>query len=290
ELGSGEVREQGRQGNNFSSSSPSDFWIYAGLTEVAATGVYARLTWTQLSIFDPWRVIIACAIAFFLYQFPWRRWGWNSTPFQHYALVSPLLTVWLNFQIISSISLLAVAGFYAWVAKRRSNLRWTYVSLGFIDWAIARWLENQSLTEPLWYATAIGLSLLYIAQVDPDLRMPHSRQARHYLRLLGSGIICLTAFWFHQDTGLIPGIISVITIFAGLGLRVRAFLFVGTGTFLLTVFYQLVVLSFRYPFSKWVIGLIVGILFISIAANFERRREQIISMLQNWIAQLQEWA
>ncbi|MEQ9620478.1 DUF2157 domain-containing protein [Coleofasciculus chthonoplastes] len=267
----------------------ANLWIYAGLTEVAATGVYARLTWTQLSIFDPWRGVMACLFAIALFQLPWRRWGWNDKPWQHYAIISPLLTVCLNYQTLSSINLLAVAGFYTWVANRQSNLRWTYLSLFFVDWAIWRVLVNQQITEPLWYAALIGGSCLYIAQIDPVLRLPRQRQTRHYLRLLGSSIICLTAFFFHQETGLIPGIISLIAIFTGLGLRIRAFLMVGTATFVLTVFYQLVVLSFRYPFSKWVIGLIAGIIFISIAANFEQRREQILGIFQNWANQWREW-
>ncbi|HBY76778.1 MAG TPA: DUF2157 domain-containing protein, partial [Cyanobacteria bacterium UBA11148] len=274
-------------------SSSSDSWVYLGLIEVAITGIYARLTWTQLSIIDPWRVIFTCVFAIFIYQIPWWRWRWNVTPWQRYAIVSPLLTVLtigLKGEIISDINILAIAAFYAWVAHRQSNLRWTYLSVLFIDWAVARWLENQQLTDPLWYPSLIGLSLLYIAQFDPDLRMPQQRQPRHSLRLLGSGIICLVALFSHQETGLIPGIISIIAIFVGLGLRVRAFLFVGTATFLATGFYQLVVLSTRYPFSKGVIGLILGILFISIAANFERRREQILGVLRNWINQFNEWA
>ena len=283
---------QGRSPENAGNEqivSATEIWIYAGLTEVAATGIYARLTWTQLSIFDPWRVVIACAIACFLYQLPWRKWGWYPLPWQRYAIVSPLLTVGLNSATISAINLLVVAGFYAWLANRQSNLRWTYLSVFFGDWAMIRWLGNPELTDPLWYASIIGLSLLYIAQFDPDFSGHQQRQTRHQLRLLGSSIIGLVALFSHQETGLIPGMISIIAIFAGLGLKVRAFLFIGTGTFLATGFYQLVVLSFRYPFSKWVIGLILGILFISIAANFERRRAQIIAMVQNWINQLQVW-
>ncbi|MEQ8757684.1 MAG: DUF2157 domain-containing protein [Coleofasciculus sp. G1-WW12-02] len=280
-------RTRGQQRQFFASSA--NVWIYAGLTQVAATGVYARLAWTQLSIFDPWRGVMACLFAIALFQLPWRRWGWNDKPWQHYAIISPLLTVCFNYQTLSSINLLAVAGFYAWVANRQSNLRWTYLSLFFVDWAIWRVLVNQQLTEPLWYAAIIGGSCLYIAQIDPELRRTRKRQTRHYLRLLGSSIICLAAFFFHQGTGLIPGIISLIAIFTGLGLRIRAFLMVGTATFVLTVFYQLVVLSFQYPFSKWVVGLIAGIIFISIAANFEQRREQILGIFQNWANQWREW-
>lgn len=284
---------QPRNAKNPPPSPSSDLWVYLGLTEVAITGMYARLTWTQLSILDPWRLIVASAFAIFLYQIPWWRWGWNVIPWQRYAIVSPLLTVltiWLKGDVISDLNLFAIASFYGWVAKRQVNLRWTYFSLFFIDWAIARSFDRLELTDPLWNATLIGLSLLYIAQIDPGLKTPSQRQTRHYLYLLGSGIICVVALFYHQDTGLIPAIIGIIAIFAGLGLRIRAFLFIGTATFLLTTFYQLVVLSFRYPFSKWVIGLMVGILFISIAANFERRREQIISFLQNWVAQLNNWA
>jgi hypothetical protein len=141
----------------------------------------------------------------------------------------------------------------------------------------------------LWYVTPLALSLLYIAQVDPNLKQPEQKPARHLLRLLGSGAICVVALWSNQWSGLVPGVISLLVIFAGLGLRVRAFLYVGTGTFLVNVFYQLGVLIFDYPFSKWVVGLLVGIAFIWIAATFETRREQITALLRNWIGELQTW-
>jgi hypothetical protein len=51
----------------------------------------------------------------------------------------------------------------------------------------------------------------------------------------------------------------------------------------------LVIFIFDYPFFKWVIGLLVGIAFISIAANFETRRVQLSSLLRNWLAELEQW-
>jgi hypothetical protein len=38
-----------------------------------------------------------------------------------------------------------------------------------------------------------------------------------------------------------------------------------------------------------VIGLIAGILLISIAANFEQRRLQIMKILQNWVETFNNW-
>jgi hypothetical protein len=264
-------------------------WVYLGVTEVVATVVYARLIWTELSVLDAWFAVIGCAVAYGMYELPWNRWGWDKTPWRHSSLVLPAVTVLATTRVISDPSLLLVAGFYAWIAFRHPNIRFTYISVLLIDWAITRWFDRLHLSDSLWYATVFGLSLLYVAQFDPGLKQPQQRQSRHYLRVLGSGLICLVALLFHQDTGLLPGIISTISIFAGLILRVRAFLFVGTATFLLTAFYQLVILIARYPFFKWVVGLIAGIIFIGMAANFETRREQITSVFRNSRNELGDW-
>jgi hypothetical protein len=137
--------------------------------------------------------------------------------------------------------------------------------------------------------TLIGLSLLYVAQVDPYWQLPNSKESRHHLRLIATSTICVSALIFHQDAWIVPGIFSIIAIFAGLLLRVRAFLYVGTATFIANAFYQLVVLILRQPFFKWVVGLIVGIAFIWLAATFETRREQFTYLIRNWIAELEEW-
>jgi hypothetical protein len=267
----------------------SDWWVYVGLVEIAATGVYARLLWEQLSVLDPFRVVNTCIVALLIYQIPWRSLGWEATPWHRFALVIPALMTLVTIENISYLSLLVVAAFYARIAFRQKEIRWTYVSLGFIDWAIARFLLEKNLTDILWYASIIGLSLLYIAQFDPTLKQSQKRNYRHLLRLSGSGIICAIALLFHQETGLTPTLISLVTIFLGLGLQIRAFLFMGTITFLLTGFYQLIVLSFERPLAKWIMGLVAGIIFIFIAANFERRREEIIRVLQNWLEKLSYW-
>jgi hypothetical protein len=267
----------------------SSLWTYVGLIEIAGTGIFARLIWTNLSVLDAWRAIIASVIAYGMYQLPWNRWGWEKKPWKNSAVVLPILTVLVTASEISDLSLFVAAGFYIWLAIRRTNLRFTYISVVFVDWVIWRQFERLQLTDVLWYVTLIGLSILYIAQFDTDLKEPENKPIRHYLRILGSGMICLVALLFHQDTGIIPGSISLIAIFAGLILRIRAFLFVGTATFLLTAFYQLIVLITRYSFIKWVVGLIVGICLIGIAANFETRREQIASVFRNSSVELRDW-
>ncbi|MBW4647924.1 MAG: DUF2157 domain-containing protein [Kastovskya adunca ATA6-11-RM4] len=267
---------------------PSHGWIYLGLIELVATYIYARFIWTELAALDSWLAAIACGIAVLMYHLPWERWGWSNLPWKRSAIAYPLLTVLLTSTAVSTVTLWVVVGFYSWLSWRRSDVRFTYVSIVLINWAVARWFEQYQLTDPLWYATLWGISVLYVAQFDPSLQQSQRYQRRHYLRLLGTGIICLVAL-FHLDTGVIPAIIGIVAIFAGLTLRVRAFLFLGTATFLLTAFYQLIILVFDESFFKWVVALIVGIIFIGIAANFETRREQIALVFRNSRSELANW-
>ncbi len=262
-----------------------DWWVYVGLVKLFSSVIYARLIWSQLALLDSWRVIIACGFALLLYQLPWRNWGWQHQPWHRASIVLPALVALVTSGDVSGFSLICVALFYARIAYSQSQIRWTYPSLFFLNWAAWQWLAMQQFSDPLWYASFAGLSILYIAQVDSGFTIPQNRRNRHQLRILGSTIICLVALLFHQDTGIIPAFVALVAIFSGLAWRIRAFLYVGTLTFVLTASYQLLVLSFEYPLTKWILGLIVGIIFISLAANFEQRREQI----ENWLSHLRDW-
>ena len=265
--------------------SSNDWWIYVGLVEIVATITYSRLIFDKLSLFDPWRVVFTCAIALIIYQIPWHNFGWRSTPWRRTALVIPALMAMVTAESISYISLLVTAVFYLRIAYYQKNLRWSYVTLGFINWGVIRLIWQYNL-EFIWYAVIATLSLLYIAQFEPYLQQ-HKKQ-RHYLRLAASIIICLVALSY-QDTGILPSAIALILTLTGLGLRIRAFLFVGTITFMLTIFYQLVILISTYSFLKWIVSLVAGIIFIAVAANFERKRDRLTTQLKTYFTKLQQW-
>ncbi len=270
----------------------AEIWVYLGLLEVAGMRVYWRETaigrfWAGPLV--PWNGAIACVVAYFLYILPWESWGWSKRPWQQAAYITPLIILWETRLQTYPITLVLAAGFYIFLAKVGENIRFTYISVALINWALYRWFDSLRLTDALWYVTPIGLSLLYIAQVDTQLKLPEYKVARHILRVLGSGLICGWAILFNQNTAWIPGIFSLIAIFAGLALRVRAFLYIGTATFLITTIYQSVIFSLQYSFLKWVVGLLVGILLIYIAANFETRRAQITSLIRSAIDEFQSW-
>ncbi|WP_424102441.1 pentapeptide repeat-containing protein [Moorena producens] len=276
------------QGRNRSNPLLGEIWVYLGFVE--AWGM--RLYWLNTPVarllsgpLVPWKGAIASLVAYFLYFLPWENWGWSKRPWQIAAFLIPLIAIGENPYSGNLASLLIIAAFYIILAIFNQQIRFTFISVVVIDWMLLRWFEQLHLTAALWYVLPLSLSLLYIAQVDPYLSQPPQKQIRHNLRLIGTSMICLVSFWTAQWLGLLTGVISVVLIFAGLAMKVRAFLYVGTGTFLINAIDQLLIFSVDYPFSKWVVALFVGIGFIWIAATFETRRDQITA----WMNQFQSW-
>ncbi|MDI9635880.1 DUF2157 domain-containing protein [Oscillatoria amoena NRMC-F 0135] len=280
------------QGRNHPHLKWGETWVYFGFLEALALRIY----WlsTPLAQFlagplVPWKVAIASLFAYFLYILPWQNWGWSNRPWKLAATLVPLIGIVENPAQFYPISLLIAVIFYLFLAWDHQQIRYTYISTLLLLWISWRYFATLSLTHPIWYIVPLGCCILYIAQVDSLLNQPTYRPLRHFIRLLGSSLICFTALFTQPGGGITPGILSLLAIFAGLSLRVRAFLLVGTLTFILHIFYQLVILIFDYSFIKWVVGLAVGISLIWIAYNFETRREQINQFIQHWVSQWQSW-
>jgi hypothetical protein len=279
------------QGRNHPKKILGEIWVYAGLIEV----VGLRLYWLSLPFAEAlsslamWKGAFAAVIAYFFYILPWESWGWSKRPWQVAALVIPLSAILETPTTTHPLSYLFAAVFYLAPAFLQRQIRYTYVSGAILLWLGYQQGQVYNLSNPLWYAVPIGLAILYFAQVDPLMRDRSKRPLRHFWRCVGVGIICLTALIGHLETGILPGIITLFVIFAGLALRIRAFLYVGTIVFLLNATYQLGILIFEYPFTKWMIGLLVGIALIWLAATFETRREQIKAFVQHWFRELEYW-
>ncbi len=288
------------QGRNNLDRQWAEIWIYLGWLEAFCV----RLYWINTPLVKyisgplaPWKVAFASLFAYFIYILPWEKWGWSKNPWKIIASLIPIIAIVESPAKFYPISLLIAAAFYVFLAWEKREVRFTYVSVAIIDWILLRWFGQIGLTQPEWYFTPLGLSFLYVAQYvkrsypvgNRALQLPAQKPLRHNLRMLATALICGIPLLTQQSHGLVAGALSLAAIAAGLALRVRAFLLVGTGFFLINVFYQLVVLIFDYPLIKWAIGLAFGILFIWIAATFETRRDRITAFVQHWVVQFQSW-
>ncbi|QYX33057.1 DUF2157 domain-containing protein [Sphaerospermopsis torques-reginae] len=269
-----------------------EIWVYLGLLTAGITGIYLQnlpISSFLTQQLTPWNGVLSCLIAYFIYIIPWENLGWSKTPWQRTSYILPLIIIGTTQQQIYPLTLTIAAFYYIFLSKITRQIRFTYISLVLINWALFNWFMQLNLKDSLWYITSISLSILYTAQIDPQLKPQELKPIRHFIRTIGSGLVCTWSILFYQHLPYIPGIFSLIAIFAGLALKIRAFLYVGTATFIITSIYQLVIFSLSYSFLKWIIGLLVGILLIYIAANFETRRTQITSLLRSSIEKFQQW-
>ncbi|MEB3288469.1 MAG: hypothetical protein VKI82_01060 [Leptolyngbya sp.] len=278
--------EQGRgspQGDRHSA------WVYGGLIEGVGWFGLVRLANPGLAVLDNWWGVVACAVAVPLYGISWSTWGWPQRPWRVMAAIMPLTLVLLSQGLYHIPTLWVLAGFYGWLAWHSGQIRGSYLSAGLAVWAVEIWLDQRTIQDPVLHGLPLSLALLYIAQIDPDLRAATGKTTRHWLRMAGISLPLVTALVTPQWTGWPVGILSLGILALGLGLRIRAFLYVGTLVFALNALNQLVLLNAAYPLMKWVLGLAVGVALIWVAATFERRRSQWLQITQNWLDNLDGW-
>ena len=264
-------------------------WVYAGLGALVGWFALARSLFSVLGVLDPWWGVVACTVAVPVYWLPWATGGWPQRPWRVMAVGVPLAIALLTGGFDHIPTLWVLAGFYGWLAWHSGYIRVSYLSVGCGVWAIWVWLRNQSIGDSLVWVLPLGLALLYVAQVDPALQRPEGKAQRHWLRVIALAIVLLTALGAQRWTGLPVGALALGAIAAGLLLRIRAFLYVGTVVFALNALNQLVLLNAAFPFIKWVVGIVVGVALIWIAADVERRRDQWLQLTQSWGQDLDGW-
>ncbi|MGF1495186.1 MAG: hypothetical protein ACFBSC_22630 [Microcoleaceae cyanobacterium] len=288
------------QGRRRPNSVAAEIWVYIGALEAIAILLYVADLLNLPTQLIPWASAIVSGVAYFIYFLPWQSWGWSMKPWRKLALFLPLATVGITaFLSLSGsdssfntwdISTVLTALFYLILARFERKIRLTYFSLALVNFVLLHRLSVSSHDlSSLAEAATVGGSLLYLAQLEPYLRSPKQKDLRHWIRVIGTGVICATALFTVRGNGIIPGLISLGAIFAGLGLRIRAFLYVGTAIFMMNLLNQMVILNSIYPFFKWIVGLMLGLILFWIGANFETRRSRIITLLQGWLAELERW-
>ena len=277
--------------------STYSIWTSLGILSILFCAAHNRLVWFPDRLFlITWGGIVACAGSLVLYSMSWERLGWPLRPWRLLSLWLPLsvLGVALTYRVPTH-SLLIVGAFYAWMAKQRSQVRLSYLSILLLDWALLRYLQEKGWSTNPIELFVFAITLLYLAQIEPYFQGLDKRQQRHWMRTLASGLIGATALYQTEVSSpmlLYAAIavgLSIVLIFAGLALKTRAFLYVGTGTFLLQVIRVLWLFVSANSLLLWAIGIVLGLVFIWIAATFESRRSQVTSRLDTWTSALETW-
>jgi hypothetical protein len=267
-------------------------WIYAGLIQVLMALGHTLYTHLPSAQVLPGAGAIASAVALMIYSLPWQRWGWAKEPFTDVAIALPATVGVITVAQVNTSSLLLIGGFYGWIAFVTQLTRLSYVGLPAVNWAAFKLLGELHLTSSTWSVGLVGLSLLFIAQIDPELQSASRREIRHLLRCFAVGLVSVTAL-YESDTQLWAGVLTVGVglglVVLGLVLRVRAFLYIGTLTFVFKVLRLIWLFVAHESQTLWILAFIPGVLIIWIAMTFEARRSQVTALLQYWVTAIEEW-
>jgi len=291
------------------SDATAEGWVYVGIAmgilgTVYQFGYASPNFWLNQNILIPYSAAIASGVATIFFLIPWRAWGWSPRPWFRSAMVLPLLFIVFytisDVKAIATPSLLILAIFYAVRALVNRQIRLTYLSVWFLAWISFRFIADYTYVQSFTSACIICSSIIYFSHVEPSLKYDANdsgqnpnRDINHILRSLAIGSLCLIAFVYalsDVQMALITWGLSMAFAIAGLILRVRAYLFIGTITFILLVLNQAVLLVSQYGFLLWAIGIVAGISFITIAANFEVRRDRILAIARHILNELDAWA
>ena len=80
---------------------------------------------------------------------------------------------------------------------------------------------------------------------------------------------------------------SLLGLFAGIGLRVQTFVWLGLVTFLVDVLYELGRVSLDHALAKWAIMLSLGILLVFFVALNEKK--QIVATMRGCFDEVRTW-
>jgi uncharacterized membrane protein len=188
--------------------------------------------------------------------------------------------------------LLAAGTFYAVAC---GTMQWK--SLGYAAgvlynaalWVLWGKMGWQLADHPQFFFVPVGLSAILFAESN---RRELGRETVNTIRSAGliTTYLALAApIWQFRSFGdwvaLLLG--SLLGLFAGIGLRVQTFVWLGLVTFLADVLYELGRVSLDHALAKWAIMLSLGILLVFFVALNEKK--QVVATMRGCFDEVRTW-
>jgi hypothetical protein len=223
--------------------------------------------------------------------------GLYSRPTRYASLVLPVLPL---VQLIGKGGLTEITVFHlvaagTFYAVACGSLQWR--SLGYAAgvlynaalWVLWGQMGWQLADHPQFFLVPVGLSAILFAEVN---RHDLGRELVNSIRsagLITTYLAMAAPVWQFRSFGdwvaLLLG--SLLGLFAGIGLRVQTFVWLGLVTFLADVAYELGRVGLEHALAKWAIMLSLGILLIFFVALNEKK--QIVMTMRGYYQEIRSW-
>ena len=182
------------------------------------------------------------------------------------------------------------SGVYGLMAFLRRSFRLSLVSAltaNFGLWALLHHQGWQFLAHPQLWLIPLAIVLLVAEHLNRDGLEPEQSLGMRYLAL---GLLYLSSTAEMFLTGLstvwwVPlplMFLAVAGVMVGILLRVRAYLFLGTGFLVLVLFSMIwnAAVNQQHTWIWWVSGIVLGGAILALFAVFEKRRDDVLRMVE----------
>ena len=272
--------------------------VYAAEVMVVGAYLFYRAAHPLPDVVDAVVLILFCFFDFGISQVL-DRMALNlyARPTFYFSLLMPLLPLLLSlrrgrFDGVDMLTLFSTGTFYGVVCFEK---RWKWLGYAsgvlynaflWLTWARGSWTMAD---HPQFYLIPVGLSAILFAEVNVRDLGPRNV---NIIRGIGSTVIYVSTavpMWQFQSFGawLTLLLLSLGGIFAGIGLRVQSFLWLGLVCFLFDLLYPLGRLGAQDALARWGIMLGVGILLILFVALNEKKR--IVETMREYYEEVRQW-
>jgi len=281
-------------------------YVYAAEVLLGLLFLHIRVSLPQL--FSGWFAqfwpLIVMAIAFIGVGFSEfcrrRRLTVLAEPLERTGALLPLLPVlgmWLlPSSVHGSFVLLSVGALYLVLGMLRRSLMFTGLALVAVNGSLWIYLQGfpglEIYRHPQLWIIPPTLCVLIAAQMN-RARLTDEQQTsvRYLASIVLYGSSCADVFingvaiapWLP----LVLAALSIAGVFAGILLRVRAFLYLGT-VFLVVALFTMIwyaAVELDRTWIWWVCGIVTGILIIALFGLFEKKRDELLRVVER----LKKW-
>jgi len=223
-----------------------------------------------------------------------------AEPLERTGIFLPLLPVigfWASgSQISYSMLLLLVGLFYGWLSVIRRSFRFGLLAALAGNCGLWHFLHGElgfgfSEHPQLWLIPA-ALSVLLAARINRDSLSAEQMSSIRYASLIVIYVSSTADIFLNgvDDSPWLPIVLAVLSVggvMAGIMLRIRSFLFLGTAFLLLSMLTMIWSASVNLHWTwLWsVMGIALGVFIIYSFAMFERKRQEMLA----FVARLKQW-
>jgi hypothetical protein len=276
-------------------------YVYAAEVILALLFMHVRLTmpWLFAGFFQQYWPLVVMAIAFsgvgFAESCRRREHETLAEPIENTGALLPVLPV-LGFwaaesEVDYSLLLLSVGVLYAGLSIARRSFGFGVLAALAANGGLWYFLNRQTgfafLAHPQIWLIPPALCLLAAAYLNRKQLTASQLTAIRYaasmtIYLSSTGDIFLNGVAQAPYLPLVLAVLSILGILAGMLLRVRGFLFLGTGFLVLALF--TIIWHAAYDLDQtwilWVSGIVLGLLILALFALFEKKRQDVLAMVE----------